>query len=94
MEYVVLSFMLQPEGDQYVSKCPELGTASFGHNEREALENLTDATEVYLDTLEDLGECPRLLQESGTSVRSSASSLSHQGYWAIIVKCGLTETDP
>jgi predicted RNase H-like HicB family nuclease len=94
MEYVVLSFMLQPEGDHYVSKCPELGTASFGQNERKAFENLADATEVYLDTLEDLGECPRLLQETGTSVRSSASSLSHQGYWAIIVKCGLAEPDP
>ncbi len=94
MEYVVLSFMLQPEGDHYVSKCPELGIASLGQDEREALESLADATEVYLDTLEGLGECPRLLEESGTSVRSSASSLSHQGYWAIIVQCGPTETDP
>ena len=43
--------MVQTEGDYYVSSSPELGTASFGHNEREALENLADATEVYLNTL-------------------------------------------
>ncbi len=29
MEYVVLSFMLQPEGDHYVSKFPGTGDSQF-----------------------------------------------------------------
>lgn len=70
MEYMILTFMVQPEGDYHVSECLELGTASFGRGEREALENLTDATEVYLCTLEDLRDCRRTLEEKAIQVYS------------------------
>ena len=30
MEYIMLTFMVEPEGEYQVSKCLELGTASFG----------------------------------------------------------------
>jgi predicted RNase H-like HicB family nuclease len=68
MEYIIVTFVVEREGEYYVSKCLELGTASFGHNEKEALENLADATEVYLSTLEDLGECRLVLREKGVRV--------------------------
>lgn len=70
MEYIIVTFMVEREGEYYVSKCLELGTASFGRNEKEALENLGDATEVYLNTLEDLGECRLVLKEKGVRVYS------------------------
>ena len=70
MEYIILTFLVEPEGEYQVSKCLELGTASFGRDSQEALDNLMDATEVYLDTLEDLGECRRVLKEKGVKVYS------------------------
>jgi predicted RNase H-like HicB family nuclease len=70
MEYVILTFVVEREGEYQVSKCLELGTASFGNDVDEALENLMDATEVYLNTLEDLGECRRVLGEKGVRVYS------------------------
>ena len=68
MEYIILTFMVKGEGDYQVSKCLELGTASFGRDTEEALDNLMDATRVYLDTLDDLGECRQLLKEKGVTV--------------------------
>jgi predicted RNase H-like HicB family nuclease len=70
MEYIVLTCVVQPEGEYYVSRCLELGTASFGRNREQAVGNLVDATEVYLNTLEDLGECRQVLKEKGVQVHS------------------------
>lgn len=39
----------------YVSKCPELGVASAGDTEEEALENLKDAIGLYLENAKELG---------------------------------------
>ncbi len=63
MEYIILTFVVEPEGEFQASYCTELGTASFGRTKEEALENLADATVVYLNTLEDLGECRLVLKE-------------------------------
>lgn len=38
------------ETDWLVAECPEIGTASQGHTEAEALANLQAATELYLET--------------------------------------------
>lgn len=70
MEYIIVTLMVEREGEYYVSKCLELGTASFGRSEKEAFDNLIDATEVYLNTLEDLGECRLVLREKGVRVYS------------------------
>ena len=43
----------EPEG--YVSKCPELGVASCGDSFDEALRNLREAVELYLENAEKLG---------------------------------------
>lgn len=44
--------VLHKEEDMYVAKCPEVGTVSQGKNIEEALNNLKEATELYLE------ECP------------------------------------
>ena len=67
-KYVAVTFIVEPDGEYYVSKCLELGTASSGLNEEEAFENLADATDVYLNTLEDLGECAAVFKEKGVKV--------------------------
>ncbi|HEB01600.1 MAG TPA: type II toxin-antitoxin system HicB family antitoxin [Nitrospirae bacterium] len=41
--------VIHKEGDgQYSAICPEVGTKSQGHSEEEALNNLKEATEMYL----------------------------------------------
>ncbi len=37
------------EDDMFVAKCPEVGTVSQGSSIEEALENLKEATELYLE---------------------------------------------
>lgn len=41
--------ILQKEEDMYVAKCPEVGTVSQGKTIEEAIENLKEATELYLE---------------------------------------------
>ena len=61
--YVVLTGIVEPEGDQYVSFCRELGTASCGDSSDEALRNLGDAIDVHLNALEETGELERVFRE-------------------------------
>ena len=44
-----LSAILQKEGDWYVSLCPELDIASQGRTVEEAVDNLQEAVELYLE---------------------------------------------
>ncbi len=37
------------EDDVYVAECPEVGTASQGETIEEAISNLKEATELYLE---------------------------------------------
>lgn len=41
--------VVHKEGSLYVAECPEVGTASQGHSIEEAVVNLKEATEVYLE---------------------------------------------
>lgn len=41
--------ILHKEGDLYVADCPEVGTVSQGKNVEEAVANLREATELYLE---------------------------------------------
>ena len=41
--------ILEREEDMYVAKCPEVGTVSQGHTIDEAIANLKEATELYLE---------------------------------------------
>ncbi len=41
--------VLHKEGDMYVANCPEVGTVSQGKSVEEAVANLKEATELYLE---------------------------------------------
>ncbi len=41
--------ILEKEEDMYVARCPEVGTVSQGRTIDEAIANLTEATELYLE---------------------------------------------
>lgn len=64
MSWTGLTMAIERDGDYYVAKCVELGTSSFGRTQHEALANIMDATELYLDTLEDLGESDQVLRDA------------------------------
>ncbi len=41
--------VLHKEEDMYVAECPEIGTVSQGYTVEEALANLREASELYLE---------------------------------------------
>ncbi|GAB6286530.1 MAG: hypothetical protein STSR0009_27310 [Methanoregula sp.] len=41
--------VLHKEDDVYVAECPEVGTVSQGSTVKEAVSNLKEATELYLE---------------------------------------------
>ena len=49
MENKIFSAILHREDDLYVATCPEVGTVSQGSTVEEALANLREATELYLE---------------------------------------------
>jgi predicted RNase H-like HicB family nuclease len=48
-----LTAVLHREGALYVALCPEVGTASQGSTVDEAVDNLREATELYLEEFPD-----------------------------------------
>ena len=44
-----LTAVVHKEEDMYVAECPEVGTVSQGKTVEEAVLNLEDATELYLE---------------------------------------------
>ncbi|MBE9215326.1 type II toxin-antitoxin system HicB family antitoxin [Plectonema cf. radiosum LEGE 06105] len=49
------------EDDVYVAECPEVGTASQGETIEEAISNLKEATELYLEEFPTLKNSRPLL---------------------------------
>lgn len=49
MTNLTLTAVLHQEEDLYVAECPELGTVSQGYTIEEAIANLKEATELYLE---------------------------------------------
>ncbi len=45
----MLTAMITKDEDMYVAKCPEVGTTSQGKSVEEAVANLKEATELYLE---------------------------------------------
>lgn len=45
----ILTAVLHKEEDMYVAECPEVGTFSQGRTLEEAVNNLKEATELYLE---------------------------------------------
>jgi predicted RNase H-like HicB family nuclease len=55
-----LTAVIHREEDMYVAECPEVGTVSQGRTVEEAVANLKEATELYLEEF-PLGETEKPL---------------------------------
>ncbi|KAF0145258.1 MAG: hypothetical protein FD156_1089 [Nitrospirae bacterium] len=60
MSIRTLTAVLHKEDDLYVSECPEVGTVSQGYTIEEAISNLKEATELYLEEF-PIEEIPKSL---------------------------------
>jgi len=60
MTKVTLTAVIHLEDDLYVAECPEIGTVSQGATIEEAVQNLREATELYLEEF-PMEEFPRSL---------------------------------
>ena len=49
MDMTTFTAIVQKEEDGYIAKCPEIGTISQGATLKEAIANLKEATELYLE---------------------------------------------
>ena len=49
METRTLSVVIKKDEDMFVAECPEVGTISQGVNVDEAIVNLKESTELYLE---------------------------------------------
>ena len=56
-----LTAILYWEDDVYVAECPEVGTASQGETINEAIANLQEATELYLEEFPQAQTTRRLI---------------------------------
>ena len=66
--YVAVEFVITKEGNQYSSWCPDLDIASCGDSPEDAVRELGDAVELYLDTLEKEGEREQVFKERGIRI--------------------------
>jgi len=46
-----LTAVIHKEGNFYVAECPEVGTVSQGFTMEESIDNLKEATELYLEEI-------------------------------------------
>lgn len=58
MRFYHLTAVIWREGKRYVSKCPELGVASFGATPEKARSALEEAVQLYLSNAKKLGLLP------------------------------------
>ncbi len=75
MEKLNVTAIIWREDDVYVSKCPELEVASAGDTPEEALENLKEAVELYIENAKALG----ILNDFAASLQSTNKFTSTTG---------------
>ena len=68
MRYAMVTLAVHQGGEHDIADCLELGTSSFGASVQEVLDNVREATLLYLSTLDELDECEPRLQERGVAV--------------------------
>ena len=63
--FVLLTGIVEQEGNQYTASCLELGTATCADTPEEARSNLDEAVQLEVDVLEELGERVRVFKREG-----------------------------
>ena len=66
----VFSAVIHKEDDWYVAECPEVGTASQGKTVEEAVDNLKEATELYLEEFPHKGTSRTLVTTFNAAVHA------------------------
>lgn len=68
--YITVTFLAHhdEETNQFVSRCVELGIASSGKDLDQAFDRIAEATCLYVNTLEEVGERERVFAEQGISI--------------------------
>jgi hypothetical protein len=61
--YITLTYQFFKEGRRWVGVCDELGTSTFSRSLDKVEKELTEAVNLHLNTLEDVGECARFFRE-------------------------------
>ena len=64
--------VIHKEEDMYVAECPEVGTVSQGENIEEAINNLKEATELYLYEFPLKGERKTLMTTFEVAISAKA----------------------
>lgn len=72
MKHYRLTAVVWKEGRRYVSKCPELGVASFGTTPAKARTALKEAVELFLSNAKRLGTLDDLEPVLSSPARSSS----------------------
>jgi predicted RNase H-like HicB family nuclease len=72
MATMIFTAVLHREDDLYVAECPEIGTVSQGHTVEEAVANLKEATELYLEEFPPPSVGKPLLTTFEAAVRETA----------------------
>ncbi|MDP2931269.1 MAG: type II toxin-antitoxin system HicB family antitoxin [Chloroflexota bacterium] len=65
---IVVSIVVTREGNQYSSWSPELDIASCGDTPEEAVKNLREAIQLYLEAIEEEGIREAVFKEKGIKI--------------------------
>lgn len=71
MRYIVLSLLIEKDGEAYCASCRELDVASGGQTVEEAAGNVVDAVDLYLNTIEEMGLREQIFREQGIEIKSA-----------------------
>ena len=72
MKKLHLTAVIWPEGKRYVSRCPEIGVASYGRTPVAARRALQEAVELWLSNAKKLGLLAEVLAMLETEERYTA----------------------
>jgi len=73
MKKFLLSAVIWKEEAGFVSKCPELGVASAGDDPGDALKNLKEAVELYLENVKELNMFEDVHEALESKIRFTSS---------------------
>ncbi|MBI3035409.1 type II toxin-antitoxin system HicB family antitoxin [Candidatus Woesearchaeota archaeon] len=62
---LLLNVIIKQEDKGYSVICPELNVASQGETFEEAISNIKEAVELYIETAEELGTLDEVLEQLG-----------------------------
>ena len=66
--------VINKEEDMFVAECPEVGTVSQGYSLDEAIKNLKEATELYLEEFPDKARRKSIVMDF--SIRKQLKSMA------------------